>query len=616
MRLIAESDRHEQARRRYDRIGGNLYYSRHWNVPMPAGRTALTVNITRALIDHKIAIMTKQQPIPVVENSDGGDPAAARMMRSAIMEWWDNVDMQTRLEQAELLGMCTRTSAIKYIWDETLCNGAGDCDADVVPGWRLIIDPLARDRRKVRFIGDRALMTRSRAMQLYPDAAEELSTSTSPAQFTTSGSGQSPIKDPWTRMVTLYPGVAAIDGLWTIAGYSSTAGGMSGDDDQQFVEIAELYVKDPTLVKVTRTKRDEDDKPVERLVMDDDGAPKFEHDGHKMITLDDGTKAAIPQFKLAFEHDTEEVEVQKYPFYRRITLALPDCKVIDDVAWDYPHPYSLHGDGEVLEGLWKKGGILECEDLQAQLNVSLSLMMDNLRFSSHRVAVAYDGAQLERNSLSISPGDVLNVMGPKGSLEFLQFPPLSASWFDWLKNTISLMQQIVGVTGVMQGESAGRVDSASGYDLLAEIAGSRVTKDTQRMERAIADGIEIVGAYMQQHYTPKHSVAVQQEDGNVSFYKVLPQTLQGAFRYRVLTGSTLAWTESARRARVIEEFTQGFRDKISVWEELQIPGWRDIKSRMEKSGAPMTPPPPKRTRQNTGPKKTSPPHGTSSPAPG
>lgn len=602
MRMIAESDRHEQARRRYDRIGGNLYYSRHWNVPMPQGRTALTINLCKPLIDHKISIMTKQQPIPVVECADGGDPAAARVMRNAVMDWWDRTGMQEQLEQAELLGACTRTSAIKYLWDPTLYGGAGDVAADVIPGWRLLLDPLARDRKRVRFIGDRALMTRARAMRLYPEAAEEIASATGPEAFQTSGSAQTPIKDPWTRMVTMYPGVAAIDGLWTLAGYSST-GIATGGTAADFVECVELYYHDPTLVQVTRTKRDDNGEKVQRLVREEDGTPKFEEAGVHVITLGDGTQTGVPQFRLVFEDETEEVEVSKYPYYRRTTVLLPDCTVIDDRAWDYPHPYALHGDGEVLEGLWKKGVQLECEDLQAQLNVSASLMMDNLRFSSHRVAVAYSGAQLERNSLSISPGDVLNVMGDKGSVDFLQFPELSATWFQWLSNIVSMMQQIVGVTGVMQGEAAGRVDSASGYDLLSEIAGSRLTKDTQRMERSIADGMEIVGAFMQQHYTDAHGVRVQDVDGNVSFSRVLPMTLQGSFRYRILTGSTMAWSESARRARVLEEYQEGFRDKISVWQDLQIPGWRDIAARMAKEGAPLSPPPPTRTRQTVPSKK-------------
>lgn len=598
MRMIQEHDRHEQERRRYDRIGGNIYYSRHWNTPMPEGRSAITCNVSKTLIDHKVSIQTKQQPFPIVECADGGDPIAARFMRSSIMDWWDRTDMQTKLEQAELLGACTRTAAIKYLWDDSLYGGAGDIDADVIPGWRLIIDPLARDRKRVRYIGDRALTTRAKAMKMYPKYAEEIKNSVGPQQFETSGTAQSPIKDPWSRMVNMYPGVAAINGLWTLAGYSST-GINTGGTAQDIVEIAELYYKDPTLVTVTRRQKDDESgEPVQRIVRDDDGVPQFEMTHREAVTLEDGSVATVPRFKLQLEDMMVEEDVDKYPFYRRTTILMPDCIVIDDDAWDYPHPYSLHGDGEVLEGLWKKGVLLELEDLQAQLNVSLSIMMDNLRFSSYRVGVAYEGAQLERNALSVNPGDIINVMGPKESLQFIQFPEVSQAWFTWIKNIVEMMQQIVGVTGVMQGETAGRVDSTSGYDLLSEIAGSRITKDTQRMERSIGDGMEIVGAMMQDSYTPKHGIKVERSDGNVAFYRVMPQTLQGAFRYRVLTGSTLAWSESARRARVLDDFQQGLRDKISVWQELNFPNWRDIMHRMQAEGGFVnTPPPPQRTRQ-------------------
>lgn len=603
MGFIQENDRHEQARRRYDRIGGNLYYGRHWNVQMPEGRCAITCNVAKSLIDHKVAIQTKQQPVPVVENSDGGDPEAARMMRSAIMDWWDRTGMQTKLEQAELLGNVTRTAAIKYIWDPTLYGEHGDVDADVVPGWRLILDPLARDSKRVRFIGDRALMTRARAMRLYPEARETINSAAGAQAFTSAGSAQSPIKDPWQRMLSMYPGVAAIDGLWTLAGYSSTAG-MQTDLGDQFVEIVEIYYRDPALVSVTRPVRDpETNKVVQRVAREEDGTPKFELSHMEAMTLEDGSQTSVPRFKLVMEDELEEKEVPKYPFYRRTTIMLPDVVTIDDCAWDYPHPYSLHGSGEVLEGLWKKGPIHDVEDEQAQLNVSLSLMMDNQRFSSHRVGVAYDGAQVQRNALSVSPGDIINVMGSKGSLDFIQFPQVASPWFEWCKLLISLMQQIIGVSGVMQGESQGRMDSAQAYDLMAEITGSRVTKDTQRMERSIADGMEIVGAYMQKHYTRRHAIGVRQESGNIAYTRVLPTTLQGSFRYKVLTGSTLAWTESARRQRVLDEYKEGLRDKISVWQEFNIPGWRDIKARMEKQNPALNPPPPQRTRQQIPTKK-------------
>ena len=49
---VARADANEDARRKSDRIGANLMYGRHWNVPMPSTRAALTVNFTKALILH------------------------------------------------------------------------------------------------------------------------------------------------------------------------------------------------------------------------------------------------------------------------------------------------------------------------------------------------------------------------------------------------------------------------------------------------------------------------------------------------------------------------------------------------------------------------------------
>lgn len=595
MGFISESDQHEQQRRRFDRIGGNIYYDRHWNVPMPQGRVALTVNIAKALIDHKVSIMCKQMPIPVVECADIGDPEAARMMRSVMMEWWARDGMQEKIEQAETLANTTRTTCLKAMVDYTLYGGAGDVTVDVIPPWRCLYDRATRDRRRLRYAGDRALMTRTRAMQLYPESAEVINEAATAPSYESGGSAQSPVKDPWSRLVTLYPGVAQIDGLWTITGYSQA---QSPSEASKLVEVAELYYKDPTLYTDWVAVKDDKGEIKRQPAKDDEGNLKWHEHGHMAITLEDGSASHVPGFRLEMEDVMEEKEVPKYPWYRRTTILIPDCTVIEDRAWDYPLPYAFVRDGETLEGLDTKGTMLSLEDLQAQLNVSLSLMMDNLRFGSHRVGIAYEGAQLERNQLSVSPGDILNVAGQKGSVEFLQFPQLEASWFEWLKNTISLMEQIVGVTGIMQGQAAGRVDSTSAYDLLSEIAGSRLTKATQRLERAIIELMEVVGALIQDLYDEKRSVRVEDLQGNVTFQRIGPLSLKGSFRYNIVVGSTLAWHESGVRARVIEEYQLGFRDWLSTVQALDIPDWREIFKRMKAEGAPLTPPPPPRTRKS------------------
>lgn len=587
----------EEARRRTDRIGGNLYYGRHWQVAMPTNRSALTVNVTKALIDHKISIMTKQQPTPVVECTDYGDEEAAKVMRAALSAWWSRDRMQDKLEQALRLSNVTRTAAFKIMWDPSLYDGAGDVTVDVIPGYRLILDPRPSQKNRMQFVGDVAQMPRSRAMLLFPHAAREIEEAPSVDAASPDGAASSPIRSAWKRIYVDFPGVAILNGRPVVTAFTNQPSG--GGIAEEEVIVAEIYHRDLTTEKVLRPKKDEFGGVHQKPSIDESGMPQFEELEAEMHSLDDGTQISIPRFRLVMEDVLEEVHVLKYPHWRRSTLLLPDMKVIDDIAWDYPAPYAFVNDGGSIEGPWVKGSALDLEDLQAQLNVSLSLMVDNLRFSAYRALLAGNGAQLEKNSLNISPGEVLRA-GDINQIKFLDFPQLSQEWFSWINSSISLMEKIIGATGIMQGEAAGRVDSAAGYDTLAEIGGSRMVKCTQiSIERPAAEVCEIVGAFMQKHYTERHAVMVENAEGAISAQRLGPASLQGSFSYKILMGSSLAWSQSAVRERVLQDFQAGLRDKISVWKHpaVGIDDWRQIQSRMATETPAMQPAPPPRTRQ-------------------
>ena len=591
---ISMSDKHEESRRKTDRIGGNLRYGKHWNVQVAAQRAALTVNVASVLIDHKISIMTKQQPVPVVEATDVGDEESARLMRSCIMQWWERDGMQAKVERAVLLSNCTRSSAIKFLWDPTLYDGAGDVTGDVLPGWKLIIDPRAATGERMQFCGDRAMLPRARAMLLYPKAAKKIEVAPSVQEqgpsANASGTG-TPIRDPWQKLHFDFPTTAIVNGTPTLLSYTGNVPSVNASSD--LVQIIELYIRDYTLEKVERKKKDKHGRPVQKVTTDDDGMPQFNPSGMTHHEAQDGTPFSIPNYELVMEDVFEQVWSRKYPFWRRLTLLLPDAKVIDDTAWDYPLPYSFFHDGDSLEGFWVKGSLLDLESLQGALNVSLSTMLDNLRFSAYRAYIAYQGAMLERNTMNLAPGEILRA-GEKGTVEPLPVAELSQAWMPWVNFIISLMEKLIGATGIMQGEAAGRVDSAAGYDMLAEIGGSTLVKCTQGMERSIGDGMMIVGKFMQEHYDEKHAVAVENMDGNITFERITPGSLRGSFAYKVLTGSSLAWSESAVRARVIEELNLGLRDKISAWKALHTEDWRGILARSPMLAQPSPPP---RTRQ-------------------
>lgn len=594
--MISVADREEESRRRSDRIGGNLYYGRHWQVLMPKNRTAITANVTKALIDHKIAIMTKQRPIPVVEPDDYGDVDAAMYMRAILQRNYYDDDMDLKGRQALRLANTTRTCAAKTMWDPEMKKGIGDVTTDIIPGWRLILDPRTRFPERMEFLGDRAMMSRSRAMVLYPEAAAKIKEGGEYSnKIFSGGSGETPIRSPFSRIGVDFAanaGPAIVNGNPVITAFTGiSARGSAGPEKE--VQIVELYYRDRTKHKKMVPVEDPLGDPVRRIVRDKDGAPQFD----RTDEIDD--ILGEPGYKLVYEDVMEEKLVPIYPSWRRTTLLYPDLSLLDDRAWDAPQPYSLLLDNEPLEGAQAKGSALDVEDLQSAVNVSLSTMMDNLRFSSYRAFKASVGAQIEKNNLVISPGDIIRTGQDVNQFVPLEFPQLSEAWFQWLNQMIALMERVIGASGIMQGSAseAPRTDSAAGFDSLAEIGGSRIVECTQRFEKFISEIYEKVGWYAQRYYTEAHAIAVENAEGQLTYERASSPQLAGTFSYKVAVGSTLAWNESGVRARVLQEMGQGLRDKISVWKKLNIEDWQAIRKRMETQNPALNPPPPPRTRQ-------------------
>lgn len=608
---IRLSDAEEEARRANDRLGSAIYYGRHWNVPMPKNRVALTVNVTKSLIDHKIAIMTKQRPVPVVEANEAGDVENARIMRTVLQQYW--LDDRMMIKSRDALRLCntTRTIGSKTYWDPDKKGGAGDVTTDIIPGFRLILDPCTKNVDRMEFIGDRAYVARSRAMKLYPQSARKIADASTPRETPIgASSSDSPIKGPFRERSGVDTpsgaGGTIINGHPVITAFTGRAVGRTGNDRK--VEIVELYYKDRTMIEKEVPVKDAFGRKVQRIARDETGMPQFDQVGDWDEILGE------PGFELRYEDVTRKELAPKYPFYRRTTKLFPDNLVLDDRAWDLAHPYEILGDQPALEGPWDKCCSAETEDLQAALNISLSTMLDNLRFSAFRAFKKTSMANIAKNNLVLSPGDIIDVGMSQDGLMPFEFPQLSEAWFAWINNIVTLMERIVGATGVMQGEAAGRVDSGVGYDTLAEIGGSRIVECTQRYEEWISRLMTKVGWYAQRYYTEAHAVRVEDAEGNLTWERASSKELWGAFNYRIVTGSTLAWNESSVRARVMEEFGAGLRDRVSVWQKLQIEDWQVIMKRMVSQPAQFNPPPPQRTRTSVGGKGQKPkppprPHG-------
>lgn len=603
---VRAADIGEDARRRHDRLGGRMVYAQHYNRPMPDDRAAITANVSSAILRHKIAIMTKQDPIPIIEPDDVGDYRAAQLMAKVIRRSWISQGMKGKIRRLALLANATRTAALKISWDASAKGGAGDIATDVIPGWNLIVDNRVSDIRAVEYCGNRATMNRSRAMLYYPDAAEKIRVLSESLAFRRASPLQNqgtPISTPWKTSYLPPPGSSIVNGKPVTTSFAGELVRTSNEMDD--VDVIELYHRDHTLVKKLVPVRDHLGAVKQEIRRDDDGMPQFEEAEPEQHLLPTGEVIAMPRFTLQFDEVMEEQLVRKYPHWRRTTICMAggEAVMLEDRAWDRRLPFAFYTDLEPLDGILGRGSLLQCEHLQALTNVGLSTMTDTLRFGALCAWLAGTSAGVTSSVIIPGLGQVIPV-NDVSQMKPVQTNPLDPQFFTLLDRAVNFMERILGATGVMQGESVGRVDASAGIDSLAEIGGSTIVECTQRLETTIADWAEIVGGMAQEWYDERHAIAVEDQEGNMTWERVTSPLLQGSFSYNVATGSTMAWSESARNNRALQEFTGGIIDRQTYFEDTKRPNWRQILQRIEKVGGPgaaigpaVSPPPRTRSSQ-------------------
>jgi hypothetical protein len=602
--FVRIADQGEDARRKSDRIGANMYAGRQWDVRVSPDRAALTIPYSKRLINQLISLQTKQNPIWVIAPNDAGDREASRAMQQILPKIWERDLYKRKVRRAMRLGETTRTCAAKTVWDDSLNGGEGEIATDIIPGWRLILDPRCADPEEMRFIGDRAMMSRADAMLLYPEAADIIENAGIPvaASALGGGSADSPIKNQFRQdsgaqngNVAWGVGGAVINGVPVVTAFTGRT--PVGYADEWAVQVVELYHRDVSMDWQTVPITDHHGNTKQKMLKEEDGSPKFTQDGEWDEILGE------PGYRLNFEDETERKLMRVYPFWRRTTSLYDGGKrrVIEDIAWDHPQPYELYQAQEWLEGPWSKGTIHDLLDDQIILNVSTSIMQDNLRFGSYRVFKRTSDAPITRNSLLFQAGQVIDVGRATSNLEALQFPDMNPSWFQWRQEIKKDMREIAGVDGIMSGSMADvapRADSSKMTDSLAELGGSGIVEKTENMEWFIIGIGRRVGYWVQKKYTEKHAVAVEDMNGDLGWERCSKEQLMGSFSYDIVIGSTTAWSGSGTRSRILEELQLGLRDKVSTWKALEstayaVSDWRDILKRNPQANAIA---PPARTR--------------------
>lgn len=588
MSYVIAADKGEDARRKADRLGAKMFYGQHWDRPMPSDRAAITANVGMAIIRHKVSIMTKQDPIPIIEPDDVGDARAAQLMAKVVRRLWISTGMKAKTRRLATLANTTRTCAFKVSWDPVAKGGAGEIATDVIQGWNLILDNRVGDPRAMEYCGNRATMARSRAMLYYPDAADQIleltESQSTRRQGPLQGNG-SPISTPWKQSFLSPPGTSLVNGKPVVTSFAGEI--IKDQPGLEDVDIIEMYHRDHTLIQKEMPVRDPHGKVKQSIVRDETGMPQFEEGEPEIHQMPDGSSVSLPRFKLQMEDITEQTFVRKYPHWRRSTICMAGGEgiLLEDMPWDRRLPFALYTDIEPLDGILGRGSLLQTEHLQALVNVGLSTVTDTLRYGALCAWLAGTSSGITSTQIIPGIGQVIPV-NDINQMKPMEVSPLDPQFFTLLDRTVLFMERILGATGVMMGESIGRIDSAAGVDTLSEIGGSTIVECTQRLETTISDWAEIAGGFIQEFYDERHAIAVEDQNGNIAWERASTALLQGSFSYTVATGSTMAWSESSKNQRALNEFTSGIIDRQTYYEDTKRSNWRQILERIENVGGP------------------------------
>lgn len=571
--------RGEDERRAQDRKGAKLFADKMWEAGIMQGRLPITANQAVSLCERFLDMLTKNDPAPDVQAKVGASDEAAALLEGALLTNWRKQRMQFKSRVGARLAMFTRPVLAYTYWDSEANGGIGDVATRIIPADRCIIDQRHQLVEDMEFPGFTERMSRSKAIMLFPDKADEIEAAISARDRTGSPSMRT---DPLDLQSGAYPESAdAVQRLVQSEGSSTYTGTQSlrygqrrGDPYAEEIDVRFMWIDDPAPQTRERPKLDRHGFPVYEFERDDDGRPIYDIVGHDVGVHPTFGPMYVPQVQPRKRLVTEPHVEKKYPYRRHVAWIPGDDVVLWDVRWDGPVPLSVLRVGVPLHGYWHKGPALRLSSLAIARNVLYTIIFTRLKLSMSGTFLATPQSGLKRNKLSSEDGQVFYAHKIDES-NVRQFPvqPVDAAYFSLLDRIETEMMALIGMTGPLAGEASGRADSSSTYEVLLETGGASLVGAGQLLEMFVEDWARIASWWMQKRYTREHYVEVMEEHGS-TWKQASALALRGDFAITIETGSMASYSEAARQGRIAQAAAEGIYPLPMVAKLSHVPHWR------------------------------------------
>lgn len=232
---------------------------------------------------------------------------------------------------------------------------------------------------------------------------------------------------------------------------------------------------------------------------------------------------------------------------------------LEDKPWPYPTnklPFikfpGLRSPGQVYDGSHVEQAI----PLQKELNRTLSQIVEYKNLTIRPRVWAPTNSV--RTRLTSEPG-ALYEYNPVGNFkpEIETMPALPPYVFEHLKEIAARLKDIFNLTEISEGTLPPNLESGIAIDLLQELSADRIAPAIKLMEKGLAKAGQQLLALAQKYYAEERMLQIKGPGGSVQVKKFKQADIQGGVSIDVETGSGLPRTRAGRQAQVERWMEQG-----------------------------------------------------------
>ena len=247
-------------------------------------------------------------------------------------------------------------------------------------------------------------------------------------------------------------------------------------------------------------------------------------------------------------------------------------EILADEKWPFPinklplikFP-GLRTPGAIYDGSHVEQAI----PLQKELNRTLSQLVEYKNLTIRPRVWAPTGSLRQR--LTSEPGVVYEynpIAGLKPEIEKL--PSIPPYVFEHLEQISSRLKEIFALTEVSEGTVPPNVEAGIAIDLLQELSADRLAPTIKLIEKGLARGGQIMLSLAQKYYIEPRMLSIKGSGGSVQVKKFTQADIAGGVTVSVETGSGLPRTRAGRQAQIERWIQNGIIPPDKAWKYIDM----------------------------------------------